>query len=147
MDSIGKRTAKSAASDGNTLVGTLRKNYGKGFAAGYPEIAKQSEVLLQLNETSLSQLRRDQETDHLEHKIDQASKRASIRRILALELKGNERSRYRHELVREWRWVSERAGTSGKIAVPSRLIRRPHGNALRINEVGTPRRCCAAQQA
>jgi hypothetical protein len=59
---------------GNTLVGTLRKIYGKGFAAGYPETTELSEVLLQLNETSLSQLRRDHETGHLEHKISQASK-------------------------------------------------------------------------
>jgi hypothetical protein len=44
------------------------------FAAGYPETEKLSEVLLQLNETSLSQLRRDYETGHLEHKIAQASK-------------------------------------------------------------------------
>src|SRR4030088_2733207 len=51
---------------GATLVRTLRKIYGQGFAAGYPETAKLSEVLLQLNETSLSQLRRDHETDHLE---------------------------------------------------------------------------------
>jgi hypothetical protein len=35
---------------------------------------KLSEVLLQLNETSLSQLRRDHETGHLEHKIARASK-------------------------------------------------------------------------
>ena len=56
---------------GNTLVRTLRKVYGQGFAAGYPETAKLSEVMLQLNETSLSQLRRDHETDHLEHKIAQ----------------------------------------------------------------------------
>src|SRR3984893_15356785 len=56
---------------GNTLVRVLRKVYGQGFAAGYPETAKLSEVLLQLNETSLSQLRRDHETDHLEHKIAQ----------------------------------------------------------------------------
>ena len=41
---------------------------------GYAETAKLSEVLLQLNETSLSQLRRDHETDHLEQKISQASK-------------------------------------------------------------------------
>jgi hypothetical protein len=54
---------------GNTLVRTLRKVYGQGFAAGYPETAKLSEVMLQLNETSLSQLRRDYETDHLEHKM------------------------------------------------------------------------------
>jgi hypothetical protein len=46
---------------GNTLVRTLRKMYGQGFAAGYPETAKLSEVMLQLNETSLSQLRRDHE--------------------------------------------------------------------------------------
>jgi hypothetical protein len=58
---------------GNTLVGTLRKIYGRGFAAGYPETATLSEVLLQLNETSLSQLRRDHETEHLEHKIAHVS--------------------------------------------------------------------------
>jgi hypothetical protein len=59
---------------GSTLVGTLRKIYGQGFAAGYPATEKLSEVLLQLNETSLSQLRRDYETGHLEHKIAKASK-------------------------------------------------------------------------
>jgi hypothetical protein len=59
---------------GNTLIRTLRKIYGQGFAAGYPEAEKLSEVLLQLNETSLSQLRRDHETGHLEHKIANASK-------------------------------------------------------------------------
>lgn len=59
---------------GNTLIRTLRKIYGQGFAAGYPETEKLSEVLVQLNETSLSQLRRDHETGHLEHKIANASK-------------------------------------------------------------------------
>jgi hypothetical protein len=59
---------------GNTLVRTLRRIYGQGFAAGYPETEKLSDVLLQLNETSLSQLRRDHETGHLEHKIANASK-------------------------------------------------------------------------
>jgi hypothetical protein len=59
---------------GNTLVRTLRKIYGQSFAAGYPETEKLSEVLLKLNETSLSQLRRDHETGHLEHKIANASK-------------------------------------------------------------------------
>ena len=38
---------------GNTLVRTLRKVYGQGFAAGYPETAKLSEVMFHLNETSL----------------------------------------------------------------------------------------------
>ena len=59
---------------GNTLIRTLRKIYGQSFAAGYPETEKLSEVLLKLNETSLSQLRRDHETDHLEHKIAKSSK-------------------------------------------------------------------------
>ncbi len=59
---------------GNTLVGTLRKIYGAGFAAGYPATQTLSEVLVQLNETSLSQLRRDHETGHLGHKIDKALK-------------------------------------------------------------------------
>jgi hypothetical protein len=59
---------------GNTLVGTLRKIYGAGFAAGWPAADKLSDVLAQLNETSLSQLRRDHETGHLEHKIANASK-------------------------------------------------------------------------
>ena len=59
---------------GNTLIRTLRKVYGQSFAAGYPETEKLSEALLKLNETSLSQLRRDHETGHLEHKIARASK-------------------------------------------------------------------------
>jgi hypothetical protein len=59
---------------GDTLVRTLRKIYGPGFAAGYPDTEKLSDVLLQLNETSLSQLRRDHETGHLDHKITHASK-------------------------------------------------------------------------
>jgi hypothetical protein len=59
---------------GNTLIGTLRKIYGQGFAAGYPATEKLSQVLRQLNETSLSQLRRDHVTGHLEHKIAKASK-------------------------------------------------------------------------
>jgi hypothetical protein len=59
---------------GNTLIRTLRKVYGQRFAAGYPETEKLSEVLLKLNETSLSQLRRDHDTGHLEHKIANASK-------------------------------------------------------------------------
>jgi hypothetical protein len=58
---------------GNTLIGTLRSIYGQGFAAGYPQTERLSEVLHQLNETSLSQLRRDHETGHLEHKIAKAS--------------------------------------------------------------------------
>src|SRR6478609_2070846 len=59
---------------GNTLIRTLRKIYGQNFAAGYAETEKLGEVLLKLNETSLSQLRRDHETGHLGHKIASASK-------------------------------------------------------------------------
>jgi hypothetical protein len=53
---------------GNTPVRTLRKICGQGFAAGYPETAQLSELMPQLNETSLSQLRCDHETHHLKHK-------------------------------------------------------------------------------
>jgi hypothetical protein len=59
---------------GNTLVGTLRKIYGKPFAAGYPDATTLGEVLTHLNETSLSQLRRDHDTGHLGHKIDHVPK-------------------------------------------------------------------------
>ena len=59
---------------GNTLIRTLCKIYGQRFAANYPETEKMSEILLQLYETSLSQLRRDHETGHLQHKIENASK-------------------------------------------------------------------------
>jgi hypothetical protein len=68
------RDGEISGKHGNTLVRTLRKIYGQSFAAGYPETEKLSEVLLKLNETSLSQLRRDHETGHLEHKIAKASK-------------------------------------------------------------------------
>jgi hypothetical protein len=63
-----------SAKHGNILIRTLRKVYGQSFAAGYPDTEKLSDVLLNLNETSLSQLRRDHETGHLEHKITKASK-------------------------------------------------------------------------
>jgi hypothetical protein len=59
---------------GNALIRTLRKAYEQSFAAGYPETEKLSEVLLKLDETSLSQIRRDHETGHVEHKIANASK-------------------------------------------------------------------------
>jgi len=59
---------------GSTPVRTMRKVYGQGFAAGYPDTETLSEVLPHLNETSLSQLRRDHATGHLAHKIAVASK-------------------------------------------------------------------------
>jgi hypothetical protein len=49
---------------GNTLVGSLRKIYGQGFAAGYPATEKLTEILSHLN----------YETGHLQHKIENVSK-------------------------------------------------------------------------
>jgi hypothetical protein len=66
--------AKSAANTEALSSARCVRFTDKSFAAGYPETEKLSEVLLNLNETSLSQLRRDHETGHLEHKISQASK-------------------------------------------------------------------------
>ena len=57
---------------GNTLISTLRKLYGRSFAAGHPDAATLSDVLQKLGETSLSQLRRDHETGHLNKKIAKA---------------------------------------------------------------------------
>jgi len=74
LDNRHNKDGEISHKHGNTLIRTLRKIYGQGFAAGYPETEKLSEVLLQLNETSMSQLRRDHETGHLERKIGTASK-------------------------------------------------------------------------
>ena len=68
------KVAEISHKHGNTLIGTLRKVYGQSFAAGYPEAERLSEVLLQLNQTSVSQLCRDYETRHLAHKIANVSK-------------------------------------------------------------------------
>ncbi len=51
---------------GNTLIRTLRKNYGRGFASGCADEAKLSDVLAKLDETSLSHLVRDHEAGKLE---------------------------------------------------------------------------------
>ncbi|HZE52733.1 MAG TPA: hypothetical protein VE111_05590 [Bradyrhizobium sp.] len=58
----------------NTLVRTLRKIYGTTFAAGQPETAKLSDVLQQLNDTSLGQLIHDHKNGHLEKRIKGAEK-------------------------------------------------------------------------
>ena len=68
------RMAKSATNTETPSSARCVKVYGQSFVVGYPETEKLSEVLLKLNETSLSQLRRDHETGHLEHKIAIASK-------------------------------------------------------------------------
>jgi hypothetical protein len=58
---------------GNTLVGTLRKIYGPGFAAGQPDSAKLEDVLAKLHETSLTQLVEDHAGGNLEGKVRQAA--------------------------------------------------------------------------
>ena len=58
---------------GETTVATLRKIYGKFFAAGLLDTATLAEVMSKLNETSLGQLRRDYETGHLKKKIAKAT--------------------------------------------------------------------------
>lgn len=70
----GNKDGEISHKHGNTLLRTLRKIYGQSFAAGYPDTEKLSEILPKLNETSLSQLRRDHGTNHLDHKIANASK-------------------------------------------------------------------------
>jgi hypothetical protein len=59
---------------GNTLIRTLRKIYGTTFAAGQLETAKLSDVLQQLNDTSLGQLIHDHKNGHLEKRIKGAEK-------------------------------------------------------------------------
>jgi hypothetical protein len=59
---------------GQTQLSTLRTIYGKSFAAGFQDSVTLGEVLPKLNETSLSQLRRDHETGHLNKKITKATK-------------------------------------------------------------------------
>ncbi len=54
---------------GNTLLGTLRKIYGSGFAGKFKDSSKLSEVLHKLDAASLSQLHKDHESGQLEHKI------------------------------------------------------------------------------
>jgi hypothetical protein len=54
---------------GNTLVRTLRKMYGAGFAPGFKDTDKLSDVLRKFNEPTLTQLRRDHEMGALEQKL------------------------------------------------------------------------------
>jgi hypothetical protein len=51
---------------GKTLIYTLRKTYGLGFAPGCGDHAKLSDVLGKLDDPSLSQLIRDHEAGKLE---------------------------------------------------------------------------------
>ena len=51
---------------GNTLIRTLRKTYGPGFAKGCAHNEKLSDVLAKLDEASLSRLVHDHEAGKLE---------------------------------------------------------------------------------
>jgi hypothetical protein len=77
--------AKSATSTATPSSARWGKIYGQGFAAGYPETEKLGEVLLQPNETSLSQLRRDHETGHLEHKILNAVRPRMAKTLISIQ--------------------------------------------------------------
>jgi hypothetical protein len=57
---------KISRKHGNTLIRTLRKTYGEGFASGCADDVKLSDVLTKLDETSLSHLIRDHEAGELE---------------------------------------------------------------------------------
>ncbi|MBV9840034.1 MAG: hypothetical protein JOY99_00620 [Sphingomonadaceae bacterium] len=54
---------------GNTLIGTLRKIYGYGFAARFPATTKLSDALADMDDRSLHQLVHDHQGGHLAHKI------------------------------------------------------------------------------
>jgi len=58
---------------GNTLVGTLRKIYGPGFATKFKDSDKLSDVLHKLDDASLSKLHKDHDSGHLENKIKSPS--------------------------------------------------------------------------
>jgi hypothetical protein len=51
---------------GNTLIGTLRKHYGQGFAKWCRADAKLSEVLQNIDEPSLSRLIHDHDAGNLD---------------------------------------------------------------------------------
>lgn len=55
---------------GNTLVATLRKIYGPGFAEGHPATETLSDILEALDEPSLTKLVHDHERGHLTDKIE-----------------------------------------------------------------------------
>ena len=65
------RNGEISRKHGNTLVRTLRKIYGRGFAPGAPDTETLRDVLADMDEPSLSQLVHDHEHGRLEDKIAQ----------------------------------------------------------------------------
>ncbi len=66
------KNGEIARKHGNTLVGTLRKIYGPGFASGYAETTKLVDVLHALDEPSLHQLVHRHQDGSLESGIKEA---------------------------------------------------------------------------
>jgi hypothetical protein len=66
------RNGEIGRKHGNTLVSTLRMVYGPSFAAGADPSEKLSDVLVEMDEPSLSRLVHDHERGHLEAKIAEA---------------------------------------------------------------------------
>jgi hypothetical protein len=60
------RNGEISRKHGNTLIRTLRRTYGPGFAAGCKDDEKLSDLLHRLDEISLSHLVRDHEGGYLE---------------------------------------------------------------------------------
>jgi hypothetical protein len=60
-----KQNGEISRKHGNTLIRTLRMTYGSGFAPGCANDAKLSDVLAQLDETSLRHLILDHEAGYL----------------------------------------------------------------------------------
>ena len=63
------RNGEISRKHGNTLVSTLRKIYGPSFAPGARSGEKLSEVLVDMDEPSLTKLVHDHERGDLENKI------------------------------------------------------------------------------
>ena len=57
------KTGEISRKHGNTLIGTLREKYGAMFAKGCLDQEKLADVLHKLDEHSLSELLRDNETE------------------------------------------------------------------------------------
>jgi hypothetical protein len=60
------KNGEISSKHGDTLIRTLRRTYGPGFAGGCADNAKLSDVLNKLDETSLSHLIGDHEAGYLE---------------------------------------------------------------------------------
>ena len=59
------KTGEISRKHGNTLIGTLRKTYGKHFAEGCSDNEKLSDVLQKMDEPSLTKLLHDHDAGRL----------------------------------------------------------------------------------